>query len=220
MISLIAALIASAGALACLVQWLRLPADAALPRAGYSAGVVAAALLVALLAPLPAGLHYKATLIFGLILTLLALPLIQSRQMPEYVGHAHLLWAYVVYAYGLASLTVWAWPTPWLLLPVAAAAALSWWLFRRLADLRESILFYALILVILLGQAIIWVTQAPAAPPAWLALAALLLVALSHATQAVARFRRTPAVLAASAFPVLLAGQLLLAWSVWRWPLL
>jgi hypothetical protein len=220
MLSLVAALIASVAAIVCLILWLGLPPDAAMPRAGYCAGFVAAALLVALLSPAPPGLNYKAALLFGLILTLLALPLTQSRQLPDYVGHGHLLWAYIIYAYGLASLTAWTWPTPWLLLPLAAAAALYWRLFRHLADLWESILLYTGILVIAIGQAIVWVTQAAAAPQAWLALAALLVIAAAHTTQAFARFRHLPTRLAATAFPVLLAGQLLLSWSAWTWPLL
>lgn len=215
MISLAVAVAATVAAVVCLALWLRAPQEAASQRAGYCAGVVGAAFLVALLSPAPVGQGYKAALIFGLVLTLLALPLLQSRVLPDGAGHAHLVWAYIVYAYGFASLTVWTWPSPWLLLPVAGAAMLYWRLFERLRDLWETIALYALVLVVVAWQALIWVLQAPAALPAWLGLGAVILIAAAHSVQAFARFRGLPTRLAAVAFPVLLAAQLLLAWSVW-----
>ena len=214
MISLAVAALATVAAVVCLVLWLRAPQDAASQRAGYCAGVVAAACLVALLSPAPVGQGYKAALIFGLVLTLLALPLLQSRVLPDGAGHAHLVWAYIAYAYGFASLTVWTWPSPWLVLPVAVAALIYWQLFGRLRDLWETIAIYALILVAVAGQALNWVLQAPA-PPAWIGLGAVLLIAVAHRVHPVPRFRGLPTRYAATAFPVLLAAQVLLAWSAW-----
>ena len=216
MVSQIIALAATVAALAGVVQWLRLPLDAdPSRRIGYSAGTVAGAWLVALLAPAPVGPGYKAALVFGLTLTLLALTFQQSGFLPDYVAHGHLMWAYLVYAYGFASLTVWTWPSPWLLLPLVIAAAVYWRLYANLRDLWETVLLYTILLTATAWQALNWALQAPTTYVAWTALAAVLLIAAAHTVQAMTRFRGLSPRPAGVAFALLLVAQLPLAWSVW-----
>ena len=216
MISLILALVVTAAALAGLVQWFRLPPDAdPSRRSGYSVGAVAGAWLIALLAPVPVGVGYKAALIFGLTLTLLALALQQTDFLPDYVGHAHLLWAYLVYAYGFASLTMWTWPSPWLFVPVVIAAVVYWQLYAGLRELWETILLYTILLTAVAWQALNWTIQAPATPAAWIALVAVLLIAAAHTIQAFTRFRGLSPRSTEVAFALLLLAQLPLAWSAW-----
>ena len=167
------------------------------------------------LVPAPIGGGYKAALIFGLTLTLLAVALQESHFLPDSVAHAHLLWAYIVYAYGFASLTVWTWPSPWLALPVLVAAGVYWRLYPGLLDLWETVLLYTVLLTAMVWQSLNWALQAPMTYTAWIAVAAVLLIAIAHTLQAFTRFRGLSPRSAGAALALLLVAQLPLAWSVW-----
>lgn len=214
-VSLIIAAIVSFAALAAWVFWVRQPPDAPLDkRMGLGLALPAAAWLTAMLAPAPVSLYQKGAVVLGLILAFLALSLRLSKFLPNYAAHAHLLLTYALYATAFAAVTV-GWPTPWAMIVVLSAVGLMAWLWPRLAELRESVLIYAGILLLGIWQAFELASQQPAAPAAWAGLLGMLLICAAAFLEAQARFRPTQPPLTAAVLPVLTLGHLAVAWSVW-----
>jgi hypothetical protein len=130
--------IAIALTLTAVVAWgmaLRSPASA--PRMqtlGLNLAPLVVAWLVALLTPASDNLFYKAGVVLGLLLALIAIAFRDSSLLPSYAAHAHLLLTYALYALAFGSQTS-GWPTPLALLLIIAAALLYYWLYPALFTL-------------------------------------------------------------------------------------
>jgi uncharacterized membrane protein YhhN len=210
--------IAMALTVAALVAWvMALRAPATTPRSsklGYLLAPLAIAWLVALLPPAADHIFYKGAVLFGLLLALIGVALRESGLLPVYVGHAHLLLTYTLYAYAFSSQTS-GWPTPFALILVALAAGLYYWLYPKLAELWSSVAIYALLMFLATWQALELAVQQPAAGMGWAALAGMLLLLAATLLEAQARFRNFRPTWANAALPVFLIGQLAVAWSIW-----
>lgn len=180
----------------------------------YNMAALAIAWLVALLTPASDHVFYKAAVVLGMLLALIALALRSSGLLPSYVAHAHLVLTYVLYTYAFASQTS-GWPTPFALLLVAAAGLLYYWLYPSLAELWSSVAGYALLIFLATWQALELALQQPDTWMGWAALAGMLLVTLATLLEAQARFRQFRPAWSAAALPVFLLAQLAIAWSIW-----
>jgi uncharacterized membrane protein YhhN len=181
---------------------------------GLALALPVATWLIALLAPQPASLYQKGAIVLGLLLAILAFAFRLSNLLPVYAAHAHLMLTYALYAGAFAARTT-GWPTLWALLVLVAAAGVLWWLWRSLAELRESILLYALLLLLALWQALEMAVQQPAEIAAWAALVGMAIICLAALLEAQARFRPIRSGWGAAALPLLLIGHFAVAWSVW-----
>lgn len=202
-------------AVAMWVMALRVPASA--PRTQHLAYTIAPlvlAWLVALLTPASEHLFYKAAVVLGLLLALIALLLRVSGFLPIYAAHAHLVLTYVLYAYAFSSQTS-GWPTLWAILLIAAAGAIYYWLYPTLYELWSSAAFYGLLIFLATWQSLELAVQQPATWMGWAALAGMILIVIATLLEAQARFRPLRPRWAAAAVPVFLLAQLAIAWSVW-----
>jgi hypothetical protein len=201
-----------------LVAWLMafwLPANR--PRTqklALSLAPLAAAWLVALLTPASGNLLAKGAVVLGLLLALLALLLRQSKFLPDYAVHAHLLLTYALYALAFSAQTS-GWPTPFAPLLVAAAGLLYIWLYPALFELWSAVALYALLLFLASWQALELAVQQPSDWMSWAAFAGMFLAVVATLLEAQARFRAFRPTWAAAALPVFLLSQLAIAWSVW-----
>jgi uncharacterized membrane protein YhhN len=176
---------------------------------------MAAAMVVALLAPEPVGLIYKGGIVLGLVVATVAVVLLLSRFLPDYAAHGHLMFVYLLYFVAFASRTSFPLPSLWALLIVAGWAAAYFQFTPYLRELWGAVIAYGLALGLAAWQAIELVVQQPEAPWAWVALAGMLLIVAVHAVQAIDQFR-TPIRVASLAVPALVLAHCAVAWSVWR----
>ncbi len=170
-------------------------------------------LLVAMLAPQPVSMFYKAAVLLGLLAAILAVLFLRLPGMPLYVSLAFLCIVVPLYAIAFASTHRLSLPTPWLLLIIAWAAGLYWATRAHLHEER-----YALIGLIVLAGLMGWQALEMRAHngQAWASLG--LAGALLKASPA--RCRSSTARASSSAGSVLVAlafhaSQALIAWSVW-----
>ena len=209
------ALALTAAALVAWVLLLRLPANTSRTNAlGLTLAPLAAAWLVALLPPASDNLFYKAAVVLGMLLALLALAFRQSQLLPSYAAHAHLFITYVLYGLAFASQTQ-GWPTPWAILLIAAAGLLYYWLYPTLFEQWPAVAVYALLILFATWQALELALQQPNSWMGWAALAGMILATIATLLEAQAHFRPIRPSLAVASIPVFLMAQLLIAWSVW-----
>jgi hypothetical protein len=206
--------------IAALVTWvmaLRPPVQGVRPNALYfNLAPLAAAWLVALLTPAPENLFYKAAVLLGLLLAIVAIAIRGPGLLPSYASHAHLLITFALYGLAFGSQTS-GWPTPYAILLIGAAGLLYYWLFPRLVELKISIAIYAFLILLATWQALELAVQQPAAWMGWVALAGMLLSVISILLEAQERFHAFRPTWAVASIPVFLISQLLIAWSVWSW---
>ncbi len=174
-----------------------------------------AAWLVALLSPAGDQTYYKAAILLGMLLALIAAAIRISNFLPGYVAHAHLILTYALYGLAFGSATS-GWPTPLALVLLAAAALIYYWLYPYLAELWCSVAGYGLLLLLATWQALEMTVQYPLTWVGWAALAGMLLLVAATLLEAQARFRHFRPAWANAAMPVFLLAQLAIAWSVWR----
>jgi hypothetical protein len=209
------ALVLTAAALVAWVLLLRLPANASRTNAlGLVLAPLAAAWLVALLPPASDNLFYKGAVVLGMLLALLALAFQQSKFLPSYAAHAHLLITYTLYGLAFASQTQ-GWPTPWAILLIAVAGLLYYWLYPTLFEQWPAVAIYALLLFLATWQALELALQQPNGWMGWAALAGMILAIIATLLEAQARFRPIRPSWAVATTPVFLMAQLIIAWSVW-----
>lgn len=210
--------IALALTLGAAVTWfmaLRLPSDAPQSKAlGFNMASLAAAWLVALLTPAPNNLLFKGAVVLGILLAMIALALRQTKLLPGYAAHAHLLITYALYALAFSAQTS-GWPTPLALLLVAVAGLIYYWLHPFLFELWITVAVYVLLLFLATWQALELAMQQPSAWTAWAALVGMLLATIATLLEAQARFRAFRPTWANAAIPVFLIAHLAVAWSVW-----
>jgi len=170
--------------------------------------------LVALLTPASDNLFYKAAVVLGMLLALLAMLLRISNFLPSYVAHAHLTLTYALYGLAFGSQTS-GWPTPLAILLIVAAGLLYYWLYPSLAELWSSVAIYALLIFLATWQALELAVQHPMGWMGWTALAGMLLVTGATLLEAQARFHAFRPTWVSASLPVFLLAQLVIAWSVW-----
>jgi len=148
-----------------------------------------AVLLVACFVLLPVTVNYKAALILGFLLSLLALLLHRTLRAPITLVHAFDLLVFLLYMAAFAALHPPKWPTPWLLLPLFVGGLLYWALLPRLKELGGTIGVYAVVLILMIWQALEIVAVEPALWR-WLALIGAIgfavvkaILAIDHAYQ-------------------------------------
>ena len=204
--------------IAAVVAWvmaLRLPTSAPrMQRLGYNLGALAATWLVALLTPASDNLFYKAGVVLGLLLVIIAIAFRDSGFLPSYAAHAHLVLTYALYGLAFGSQTS-GWPTPLAILLLIAAGLLYYWLYPSLRELWSSIAIYGFLIFLATWQALELAVQHPAAWMGWTALAGMLLVTAAHLLEAQGTFLRLRPTWASASLPVFLLAQLAIAWSIW-----
>lgn len=205
------ALVLTVGALAAWVLSLRTNAA---NRLALTVAPLVVAWLIALLTPPSDHLFYKAAIVFGLLLAIIGIALYQSRFLPVYVAHAHLLLTYTLYAYAFASQTS-GWPTPFALILLVVAAGIYYWLYPTLAELWPSIAVYALVLLLATWQALELAVQQPTSWMGWVAFGGMILAVVAALLEAQARFRPLRSAWGSASLPVFLLAQLCIAWSIW-----
>lgn len=176
-------------------------------------------MLIAIVAPMPVSPFFKAAIILGLALSLVADAILVTASSPPIIGVAISLIVYLLYWAAFASQTAWQWPTPWLLLLLIYAVL---WYFQVAPYLREvkgDVIAYMIFLFFMCWQALelslqtrdIWAVAA---------LVGALLLALTDSLRGLAHFRdpakggliKNSAPLALSTYIV---AQWLLAISLW-----
>jgi hypothetical protein len=150
----------------------------------YYLGAYTAVFLVACCAPMPVAVSYKAAVVLGLLLTMLAALLQQLLRAPTTLVHAFHLPVLLLYMAALAALHPLKWPTPWLLLPLFLGLLLYWALFPKLAELRSTLAVYAVALFLLSWQALEVVAVRPALW-SWLALLGVLGLLVANSLAAI-----------------------------------
>jgi hypothetical protein len=193
-------------------------ADEMSNRMAYGALAVIASFTIALLAPEPVGLFYKAAITLGLVVALPATILHVSRFLPAYAAHAHLLLVYLLYFVGFASLTRFPIPSLAVLLPLAGWAIAYFQFSPYLREQWGAVVAYAVILGLAAWQALELVVAQPTAYWSWAALAGMAVLVGTHAVQAVDQFRR-PLKAAPWTLVSFFLGQCIIAWSVWGYTL-
>lgn len=170
--------------------------------------------LIALIAPAPVSVYYKAAILLGLLLTLLGNAFALLPGTPPVVQKAHWLLAIVLFTTAFAALHPAKWPTPWLLLLLLYGGGIAWLIAPRLAELQITLLIYG-ILLLLMGwqalEAVVTVDQLWGLLPFFGALCFL----IADSLQALHHFYRTLPQIKILQPTFLLLGQLLLALSVW-----
>ncbi len=121
-----------------------------------------AILLMACFVAWPVATNYKAAIVLGLLLTLLAALLHRLLQAPVSVVHAVDLVVLVLYMAAFAALHPPKWPTPWLLLLLLLGGLYYWALLPRLAELAGTFAGYAIVLFLMTWQALEVVVVQPA----------------------------------------------------------
>ncbi len=209
------AIFMSLGGLVAWYLWLRQPKDTPLSeRMALGLLLPGVAWLIAMLAPQPENMYQKGAIALGLIVAFLALALRLGKYLPAYVSHAHLVVSYALYATGFAARTT-GWPTPWALPAIVASVGLFIWLWPYLAELREGVLVYGIVLLLALWQAIEMAVQYPDEVAGWAALIGMVLVCIAAVFEVQARFRPLRPGLVIAVVPILVIGHFAVAWSVW-----
>lgn len=170
--------------------------------------------LIALLAPTPVSVYYKAALLLGLLLAFLGSAFTLLPRTPPAVQKAHWLLAIAIFTTAFAALHPAKWPTPWLVLLLLYGGGIGWLIAPRLAELQITILVYGILLFLMSWQALealvvvdqVWVL---------LPFVGALLLVFADSLQAFHHFYRTWPITKLLAPDLLLLGQLLLALSVW-----
>lgn len=176
--------------------------------------IVALILVIALLAPTPVSVFYKAAVLLGLILSLLGSAVRLLPGTPLAVNKAHLLLATLLYLTAFAELHPFKLPTPWLLLLLLYAGGMAWLLANRVAELQITLLIYGGILLLMSWQALEAFVVVGQLWTGLLLLGTLCLV-IADSMQALDRFYRALPAARLLTPAVLLLGQLLLALSIW-----
>ena len=175
---------------------------------------MAAINIVALLSPHPVNLMYKGAILFGLMLSTLAVVFFYLPKTPVYVALAHFFVIYFVYFLGFTSANRLAAPTPILLLVIAYAVLIYWYAHDQLKEERGAFIGYIVVMSFMVWAASeVWVQHRQLWATA--AFAGALLLVISNTVLLVDR-TRTPLkwaniILAATFF----VGQWLIAWSIW-----
>lgn len=170
--------------------------------------------LIALIAPAPVSIYYKAAILLGLLITLLGSAFGLLPGTPPAVQKAHWLLAVVLFTTAFAALHPAKWPTPWLFVLLLYGGGIAWLVAPRLAELQITMLVYGILLFLMSWQALeafVVVDQG------WVLLpfvGAFLLV-FADSLQALHQFYRTLPATKMLTPALLLLGQLLLALSVW-----
>lgn len=171
--------------------------------------------IVALLAPIPVAPLYKAGIVLGLLLALLAEVMRTLPGTPPAVSQAFLLLTYFVYLLAFAGPVVGGWPSPWGLLIPLYGGLLFWQLDRRqLAELQGSIIGIGVLLGLVTWQALELWTQT-LARWAGFGLLGVLLIVIANSVLAWIMFRKPWRYGHSVALVAYYLGQLVLAWSVW-----
>ncbi|MEZ4675488.1 MAG: lysoplasmalogenase family protein [Caldilineaceae bacterium] len=113
-----------------------------------------AVLLVASFVPVPVAVSYKAAIVLGLLLILVATLLRVALHTPPVVDYAFEFIAVALFMAAFASQHPIKWPTPWVLVPLIFGGLFYWFLLPRLAELAVSIAVYAFAFFLLLWQAL------------------------------------------------------------------
>jgi uncharacterized membrane protein YhhN len=113
-----------------------------------------AILLMACFVAWPVATNYKAAIVLGLLLTLLAALLHRLLGAPVSVVHAVDLVVLLLYMAAFAALHPPKWPTPWLLLLLVLGGLYCWALLPRLAELGSTCVGYAIVLFLMIWQAL------------------------------------------------------------------
>lgn len=175
---------------------------------------ILAAVIVALLAPVPVWGLYKGFVVLALLIAFVADLIWAIPGTPLVVYVAARLPTYFVLWVGMAALLDWHIPSPWVLIAPAVAVAVFFLLRPGLKELWPWVLAY-LVNATLLG----WVAIDLAAQVrAWWVIAAglgVLLLLAADALLGVASFRRPIRHALPISTTVALLGLLALAWSVW-----
>jgi len=209
------ALALSAAALTALVVRLRMPAPASqMQLAAFHLGPFLAVWLVALLTPAHDVTFYKGFVLVGMILAIIGYALHESDFLPSYVTHAFLGITYVLYAYAFSSQTS-GWPTPWVILLLAAAAGIYYWLYPRLYELWISIAIYSLFMFLATWQSLELFVQHPGGLMGIAAFSGMLLALIATLLEAQGRFHSFRPGWASYILPTFLLAQLAVAWSIW-----
>lgn len=119
----------------------------------YLLAAYVALILVACCVALPVEVGYKAAIIFGLLLILVAQLLEKVAQAPAVVAQAFDLIAVLLYAATFATLHPAKAPTPWILLLLMVGGVLYWGIWPKLAELDGTIALYAVALLLMSWQA-------------------------------------------------------------------
>ena len=170
--------------------------------------------LIALIAPAPVSVYYKAAILLGLVLTLLGNALGLLPGTPLAVQKAHWLLAVALFTTAFAALHPAKWPTPWLFLLLLYGGGIAWLIAPRLAELQITMLVYGILLFLMSWQALeafVVVEQG------WvlLSLGGALLLVIADSLQALHHFYRVVPSVKMLTPALFLLGQLLLALSVW-----
>lgn len=170
-------------------------------------------LVVALMAPMPIAIFYKAAVVLALSLTLLrnALELLPT---PPALALANNLLVALLYMTAFASQHPLKWPTPWALLPLLGAGLVYWLIRPRLAELHSSLIAYSIGLYLMSWQALEMLVTQPA-PWAMIAAVGALAFVSADVLLGLDHFYR-PVSVRKFLYPTLtLLAQLLLALSIW-----
>ena len=163
---------------------------------------IALFVVIAILAPTPVSVYYKAA-VLGLL-----------PGTPVAVQKAHWLLAVVLFTTAFAALHPAKWPTPWLLLLLLYGGGIAWFIAPRLAELQITILVYGTLLLLMSWQALEALVVVGQGWVLLLFVGALLLV-IADSLQALHHFYRALPMTKMVTPALLLLGQLLLALSVW-----
>jgi uncharacterized membrane protein YhhN len=180
----------------------------------YALSTIVTTWLVAMLTPQGENTFFKAAVVLGMLLALIAVALRASQFLPGYTAHFHLAWTYILYAFAFASQTH-GWPTPYALVLVVAAGLLYAWLQPGMAELWSSVAIYGLLLFFATWQALEFGVQHATLWLAWSALVGMLLIVAATLLEGQARFRQLRTSWVNAALPLLLLAQLAIAWSIW-----
>lgn len=172
-------------------------------------------MLIALLAPLPVSPLYKAGIVLGLLLALLAEGMRTLLRTPAAVSQGLLLITYFVYLLAFGDPGSGGWPSPWGLLIPIYGGLLFWQLDRQqLRELQWSLVGIGVVLGLVTWQALTLWSQT-LTRWAGFGLLGILLIVLANSVLVWTKFRtpwRQGDTVAHIAYYL---GQLLLAWSVW-----
>lgn len=171
-------------------------------------------ILIALIAPAPVSVYYKAAMLLGLLIALLGQALTLLPGTPPVVQKAHWLLAVILFTTALAALHPAKWPTPWLLLLLLYGGGVAWLIAPRLAELQISLLVYGILLLLMSWQAL---EALVVANQLWVLLpfAGAFFLLIADSLEALHRFYRTLPATKMLTPAFFLLGQLLLALSVW-----
>lgn len=175
--------------------------------------------IVALLAPEPVDMNYKAGILFGLLVSLVADAFATIPGNPRITVLGLLLIAYFVYLATFASETAFGWPTPWLLVLLLYGALLYWQIAPGLREMKITILLYMAMLGLMTWQAL-EMALLHGQPWSALAFTGAICLVLASSIESFNTFRTPIRGGTAYAVAAYLIAQWLLAASVWGGALL